>query len=51
MCMWVHDSGGSKDKDVKKSHSDISVPLHPSVRRAYNLLEPYFEQFIADGEY
>lgn len=38
---------GSAENSDKKTRSAFSLPLHPHVRRSYDLLEPYFERCIA----
>jgi len=44
-------SVGTADNSDKKLKSAFSSErLHPSLRRAYDILEPYFERCIADGQ-
>ena len=39
---------GSADNTDKKLKTAFTSPLHPSLRRAYDILEPMFESCIAD---
>lgn len=39
---------GSGENSDKKTKATFQAPMHPHVRRAYDILEPYFETCIAD---
>lgn len=38
---------GSLENSDKKMKSSFQQPFHPLIKRAYSLLEPYFEKYIA----
>ena len=41
---------GTSDNSDKKLKTSFKKPFHPLIRRAYDVLEPYFERFIVDGQ-
>lgn len=41
---------GSKENSDRKMKQTFTHPIHPMVKRAYTLLEPYFERFIANKD-
>lgn len=47
--MSVELKGKDDGTDQRKRNSPISYPFHPMIRRSYTILEPYFEEYIADG--
>lgn len=47
----IADSSTPSTGPIKKSHKAALVfPFHPMVQRAYEILEPYFERNICDGD-
>jgi len=47
----ISESSAASSGPIKKSHkAALSYPFHPMVQRAYDVLEPYFERNICDGE-
>lgn len=43
-------STGSADNSDKKIKNVFSLPLHPMMKRAYDILEPFFESCICDEQ-
>ena len=41
---------GTNENSDRKMKSTFTAPIHPALKRAYDILEPMFERCICDGE-